>query len=104
MSEPYLRPQSPESAPPTEPPPGHVVEPAGTWKGRPMEVVYDPRRHDVAFVRGQLSEKVRTGLVDTGWEHRLSDGPNQMWVRDRRDLVRRRLERARSAPGGPRVA
>lgn len=104
MSEPYLRPQSPESAPPTEPPPGHVVEPAGAWKGRPMEVVYDPRRYDVAFLRATLSAKLESGLVDTGWEYRLGDGPNQMWVRDRMALAHRRLLRSSSTRAVPKIA
>lgn len=104
MNEPYLRPPPSEGHPPIECPPGHEAEAAGIWDGRPMEVVYDPRRHDVAFLRGEVSPKIRTGLVDTGWQHRRSEGENQMWVRDRTTLAHRRLQRAHSAPAAPRIA
>ncbi len=104
MREPYLRPAPPEGAPSPPCPVGHQAEAAGTWRGTPMEVVYDPRRHDVAFLRGTVSAKVVDGLRDTGWEHRLSDGANQMWTRDRAALARRRLDQSRSAPGVPRIA
>jgi len=104
MREPYLRPAAPEGAPPASCPAGHQAEPAGLWHGRPMDVVYDPRRHDVVFLRGAVSAKVEGGLRASGWEHRLSDGANQMWTRDRAALARRRLDQARSAPGVPRIA
>ncbi len=51
MRAPYLRPAGPEGTPPAPCPPGHQAEAAGLWHGRAMEVVYDPRRHDVAFLR-----------------------------------------------------
>lgn len=69
-----------------------------------MEVVYDPSRHDVAFFRGGVSVDVAQGLRGTGWEHRLTDGVNQMWVRDRAALARRRLESVRSSPAVPLIA
>ncbi len=104
MREPYLRPAPPEGALPEPCPSGHQAEAAGNWHGRPMEVVYDPRRHDVVFLRGAVPAKVEDGLRATGWEHRLSEGANQMWTRDRAALARRRLDQARSAPGVPRIA
>ena len=91
-SDPYLRPASPEGAP-APCPPGHAIQPAGTWGGEAMEVVYDPRRHDVAFVLGPSSPDVRRGLVATGFRHEASDGDTQLWVRDRMALARQRLER-----------
>ena len=100
---PYLRPLSPDDA--SAPcPPGHAVEPVGVWKGRSMEVVYDPRRHDVAFLRGETSLDVRSGLAATGWSHRASDGDTQMWVRDRIALAQARLARTTVRLGPPRIA
>lgn len=69
-----------------------------------MEVVYDPRRHDVAFVRGESSLTVRSGLVATGWQRQAGDGDNQLWVRDRLALARRRLDRSTAGSGAPRIA
>jgi hypothetical protein len=104
MSEPFLRPAPPEGELPAPCPRGHEAERAGVWHGKAMEVVYDPRRHDVAFLMGGVSAKVRDGLIDTGWRHQLSDGGNQMWTRDRAALARSRLQRVRSAPSLSRIA
>jgi len=41
---------------------------------------------------------VRQGLLSTGWRPQLSDGPNEMWTRDRSSLTRSRLERVPPAP------
>lgn len=104
MNEPYLRPAPPEGEPAALCPPGGQAESAGIWDGKAMEVVYDPRRHDVVFLRGAASAAVEGGLRATGWKHRLSEGANQMWTRDRSALARRRLDRLRSAPDVPRIA
>jgi len=104
MNEPFLRPVVPEGAAPTPCPPGHEAEPAGVWHGRAMEVIYDPRRHDVAFLRGNVSAKVLDGLDSTGWEYQLSDGPNQMWTRDRMAVARGRLERISAPAPAARIA
>jgi hypothetical protein len=104
MNEPFLRPATPEGNAPVPCPPGHEAEPAGVWHGKAMEVVYDPRRHDVAFLRGGVSANVRDGLVHTGWRHQLSDGDNQMWTRDRAALTRSRLQRVPSSPQLSRIA
>jgi hypothetical protein len=69
-----------------------------------MEVVYAPARHDVVFLRGGVSPEVADGLRATGWEHQLSDGADQMWVRDRAGLAQRRAARDRSTPALPRIA
>jgi hypothetical protein len=64
-----------------------------------MEVVYDPRRHDVLFLRGSHGG-LGPRLGETGWQHAMTDGPNQMWVRDRAARARRALDRAGAeAPG-----
>ena len=101
MSEPYLRPASPEGVAPAPCPAGHLVEPAGHWEGRRMEVVYDPRRFDVAFLRGS-SSRVRDGLARTSWERSRTDGDNEMWIRDRALATRRRLWLQKAGVAGAR--
>ena len=98
MSDPYLRPASPEGAPGDPSPPGRTTAPVGLWAGRAMEVVYDPARHDVVFLRGATSPALADGLRETGWEQAGTDGENQMWVRDRAAAAGRRLERTACAP------
>lgn len=99
MDDPFLRPAPPHEAPPLPCPPGRVAEPAGLWHGRHMEVVYDPRRHDILFLRGSQPD-IEPRLGDIGWEHVLTDGPNQMWIRDRAAVARQALEAAAvDAPG-----
>lgn len=104
MSEPFLRPATPEGDTPAPCPRGHEAEPAGVWHGKAMEVVYDPRRHDVAFLRGETTLDVRSGLVATGWSHQSSDGGTEMWVRDRVALAQARLARTTVRLGPPRIA
>ncbi len=104
MNQPYLRPAPPEGVPSADCPPGRQAEPAGVWHGRAMEVVYDPHRHDVVFLRGEQSTTVHGGLADNRYERALSDGPNQMWVRDRIALARRRLARVAPTATGVRIA
>jgi hypothetical protein len=94
---PYLRRLAPEGAPPQPCPRGAVAEPAGSWGGQPMEVVYEPAGHDVVFLRGAVSATVADGLRATGWQHWLSHGDDQMWVRDRARLARRRSLQVRPA-------
>ena len=75
-----------------------VAEPAGTWGGRHMEVVYEPSRHEVAFTRGRPVASVSAALAATGWRLARSDGHAVMWVRDRAATDRRRLARAGAGP------
>jgi hypothetical protein len=104
MNEPFLRPAPPEGAPSLPCPEGHASQVIGFWNGEWSEVVYDPARHDVAVMRGGVSATVEDGLRSIGYEHRLSDGPDEIWVRDRAALARRRLDQVRSAPAIPRIA
>ena len=104
MKEPYLRPAAPDGQPGPPCPPGHEAQAAGVWRGKQMDVVYDPRRHDVALIRGGLSVPAREGLAKTGWRLRMKDGDSEMWTRDRMVVARTRLERAVSAPRAPRIA
>ncbi len=101
--EPSLRPAEPEG--PSAPcPPGHVAAPAGLWGGQYMEVVYDPARHDVAFVRAAAAnERLAGQLRACGFAHRAGDGTSELWVRDRAVAARAALDRAavhsRTTPG-----
>ena len=94
---PYLRPLGADDAP-APCGAGMVAEPAGTWGGRRMEVVYDPARHEVAFTRGRPAASVSAALAATGWRLARSDGHAVMWVRDRATTDRRRLARAGAGP------
>ena len=97
---PYLRPVPPDGDPSGTCPPGHVAEPAGLWNDRPMEIVYDPRRHDVCFMRGRAGDSAHDGLVASGWEATSTDGRSQLWIRDRADAMRQLLDTVRvEAPG-----
>lgn len=111
MSDPYLRTIRSPRGPRPLTPPDHTTARVGEWNGRPTEVVFDPNRHDVVCIRGHLSADVIRGLDATGWDLRLTDGVNELWVRDRAALVRARLDRAanvvplrRTAPSPPRIA
>jgi hypothetical protein len=74
-------------------PVGWVSEPAGLWAGKEHEVVYDPRRHDVAFVRHDVGEPVREGFRDVGYHRTVIDGDSEMWVRDRLAVVTAAMDR-----------
>lgn len=102
-TEPYLRPAPPDgtSGPPC--PPGWVAEPIGRWDGRPKEVVYHPRRHDVLIVRGGPSPKVEQALPGAGWARAHETEGARMWVRDRLLLTRDALERMQQRPTPARV-
>jgi hypothetical protein len=70
-----------------------VSEPAGTWAGKEVDVVYDPRRHDVALVRHNVGEDVREGFRDVGYRRVAVDGDAEMWVRDRVATVTAAMDR-----------
>lgn len=93
--DPYLRHAPPDGVPPDPCPPGHVAEPAGLWNDRQMEIVYDPRRHYVCFMRGRAADGVHDGLAASGWEPSATDGRSQLWVRDRADGIRQLLDTVR---------
>ena len=83
MDSPFLREAPPEGQPSAPCPPGWAAEPAGRWQGGHSEVVYDPRRHDVVFLRGTVEPGVLTGLEAAGYERRGVDAGSELWVRDR---------------------
>jgi hypothetical protein len=74
-------------------PVGWVSEPAGRWADREVEVVYDPQRHDVTFLRHRVSDDVRQGMSDIGYRRTAVDGDCEMWVRDRHQTLADALER-----------
>lgn len=97
-SDPYLRPAPPEGAPPLRCPEGWAAEPAGLWHGTHMEIVYNPRRHDVVLVRGQLSPSAESALPSIGYiETNAADGV-VMFVRDRSAVTRAALDRLEHQP------
>jgi hypothetical protein len=90
---PYLRPLD-TSAPL---PDGWTTEQAGQWQGHEVEVVYDPRRHDVMLVQGPAADDADGRLAQIGYEFVATDGQSWLWYRDRLAAARNTLERAPGA-------
>jgi hypothetical protein len=63
-------------------PVGWIAEPAGLWAGRQVEVVYDPRQHQVVLVRNEPGDKTRVMLAGEGYRRLAVDGQQEMWIRD----------------------
>ena len=80
-------------------PVGWVSEPAGQWAGREVDVVYDPRRHDVLLVRNDPGENAREGFREIGYRRVAIDGQNEMWVRDRLAVVASRMDQVERSLG-----
>ena len=80
-------------------PEGCVVEPAGRWNDREVEVVYDPRRYQVALVRDGVLDDLEGRLSAGGWEYQGTDGRVSLWVRDQVMAARAALGRLDTAPG-----
>jgi hypothetical protein len=85
-------------------PDGWVVESAGLWHGRPAEVVYDPRRHDVMITEGVGHDEVDAALRADGWMRCAVEGRKGLWARDRLVAVRNTLARFDHAAGGAELA
>jgi hypothetical protein len=64
-------------------PVGWVSEPAGRWAEREVEVVYDPRQHQIVMVRNEPGDMTRVALAGEGFRRLAVDGSQEMWVRDR---------------------
>ena len=86
---PFLRPTSRARLAPV----GWTSEPAGQWAGREVEVVYDPRRHQVVLCRNDPGDRTRAELAGAGYRRCASDGTQEMWVRDRSAEAAAALER-----------
>ena len=78
---------------------GWVSEPAGQWGGRPVDIVYDPRRHDCLLLRGRTSQHLKVGFAEAGYRPVATDGSHELWVRDRVDSARAALARIDRAAG-----
>lgn len=92
---PYLRRMGEGDAPA-----GWAIDPAGRWGDRDTEVVYDPRRHEVAFTWQTKSAGGSAAVLEaTGWVRRVADGPRAFWTRDRLAATRAALDRHDRAVG-----
>ena len=79
---PFLRPATDFGALAKPAPPGWRAQPIGTWRGRAVEIVYDPQAHDVAFVRGG-APRITAAMANSGWMRCGRDGRHEWWIRDR---------------------
>lgn len=97
---PFLRPTDRARLAPV----GWVSEPAGQWAGKEVEVVYDPRRHQVLLVRNDPGDSSRAAIADNGYRRTAVDGQQEMWVRDRVAHTQARLDRLERGHGHERAA
>lgn len=67
---PFLRPSDRARLAPA----GWVSEPAGRWAGGPVEVVFDPRQHQIVMVRDDPGDTTRAVLVAEGFRCLAVDG------------------------------
>lgn len=68
-------------------PVGWVSEPAGVWAGRQVEVVFDPRQHQIVMVRNEPGDRTRAALAGEGFRRLAVDGQQEMWTRDHADAA-----------------
>ena len=87
---PFLRPTSRARLAPAD----WTSEPAGRWGDREVEVVYDPRHHQIVLCRNDPGDRTRTGLAGEGYRRCASDGIQEMWVRERPAIQSRGRERS----------
>lgn len=90
---PFLRPATPFGITAKPTPDGWDSRTIGRWRGRPVEVVFDPRENDVALVQTR-TPAVTAALVNAGWQRCGRDGRQEWWIRDRVAAARTRLDRA----------
>ena len=76
---PFLRPTDRARLAPV----GWVAKRAGIWAGREVEIVFDPKQHQVVIVRNDPGDVIRTLLSDAGFRRLAADGKQEMWLRDR---------------------
>lgn len=86
---PFLRPTDRARLAPV----GWVSEPAGVWAGREVEVVFDPRQHQIVMVRNDPGDTTRAALAGEGFRCRAVDGTQEMWIRDRTSVTEQTGER-----------
>jgi len=85
-------------------PVGWVAEPAGVWAGRQVEVVFDPRQHQIVVVRNEPGETTRAALAGEGFRRLAVDGQQEMWMRDRSAAVDQARTPAPTIQAAPKVA
>lgn len=71
---------------------GWVTEPAGTWERIEVDVVYDPRRHEVMFSPPTGPDRKAT-FEAAGWRVVSADRMRVFWTRDRSAATRAALDR-----------
>ena len=82
-------------------PAGWSAEPAGLRRRRAVEVVFDPRRHDAVFLRGDAPAAARL-VTAAECERQGAGAGSELLVRDRVAAARRDLAaRAAAAAGHP---
>lgn len=86
---PFLRPTDRGQLAPV----GWVAEPAGIWDGRSVDVVYDPRRHQILRTLNDIGEQTRTSIRAAGYRRVATDGKQELWVRDRVEATQAALDR-----------
>lgn len=72
-------------------PVGWISEPVGVWAGREVEVIYDPRQHQIVMVRNEPGDTTRVALAGEGFRRLAVDGQQELWVRER-DTVAEQLQ------------
>lgn len=85
-------------------PVGWVAEPAGLWDGKQVEVVYDPRRHQLVRTDSDIGDRTRVALGTAGFRRVASAGEQELWVRDRVAAARAALDKAQTHTVPQRVA
>jgi hypothetical protein len=85
-------------------PVGWVAEPAGVWAGRQVEVVFDPRQHQIVMVRNEPGETTRAALAGEGFRRLAVDGQQEMWMRDRSAAVDQARVPATTIEPAPKAA
>lgn len=85
-------------------PVGWTSEPAGHWADKEVEVVYDPRRHQVLLLRNDLGDPNRAAIAEAGYERIAVDGRQEMWVRDRVTHLQATLDRLEHGHSHERAA
>ena len=86
-------------------PVGWISEPAGTWAGRQVEVVFDPRQHQIVMVRNEPGDTTRAVLAGEGFRRLAVGGQQEMWVRNRAAVAAQQPpDRAKSIDATPKPA
>ena len=76
------------------------------WAGRQVEVVFDPRQHQIVMVRNEPGDRTRATLAGEGFRRLAVDGQQEMWTRDRAtaaEPVNGRAVALKAAPEAPRA-